>query len=900
VTSAILIERVAAVVADGALKSFVILAVAGLVVTLWRKSSASSRHLVWTAGIIASIALPLLGALLPHWRASAVAVVLPIAVPADAVEASPIIAVEPAPGAAPAPQLKAASIQQPPAEVMPVATPAVINDSPASLPARSISPLTLAVVAWISGAMLVLLPFAVGRIRLRRVAKSARLMTDGRWYAFLAASRPDRFARRVTLLESSDAAMPMTWGILSPVLLLPAATSAWPDWKCRNILLHELAHIERFDCLTQFVSRVACALYWFNPLVWVAAHKMQVEREMACDDRVISNGSRASDYAGQLLDVARSLRPARATAHAAIAMARPSQLSGRLTAVLDAHRNRTDVSGKLRFAVFATTFAVVVPIASFSPWIASAVAAAPSESTAAPTAGISDATTVAHSDVAQTLPPVEVTEKFVDGVAKLSGTLMELKGSFTALAGAMPIIKALQSSDAVLGIAPASTATIQSRQSCWEERNEKSSHVSINSDDSGRGRTNVKFADGDCSLELRADGEFKLRPDLSDIESVERGGYVIVEERDGRFNRRLEVRSAASGLERIYYENGHRAEWNNESRAWLATTLMAVERRTAFAAQTRVPQIFAARGARGVMEEVSLMPSDYAKAAYLGVMLKQNQLDAGTLTRLVQQVTREMHSDYYLAEVFNRTGTQRQADENTWRAFADAAAAMKSDYYKAEVIGKVLARDQLDQQTIATLLKATSTINSDYYQAEALKKLSKRSAITAQTRPIYVAALSKISSDLYRAEVLSYLSTGEPFDAATTSAVLRAISDMKSDYYKSQALNSLMKHALFDASSRADFFAAVKSVNSDYYIQQTLSAALDERPLSRETVAAVLAVAPSVKSDHYLSEILKELVQKYPIDSALRPAYDRAVDAIKSNYYRGSVLAAERRTTSSR
>jgi hypothetical protein len=749
--------------------------------------------------------------------------------------------------------------------------------------------------------MLVLLPFAIGRLRLRRVAKSARLITDGRWYAFLAASRPAAgFARRITLLESEDAAMPMTWGIFSPVLLLPADTSAWPDWKCRNILLHELAHIERFDCLTQFVSRVACALYWFNPLVWVAAHRMQVEREMACDDRVISNGSRASEYAGQLLDVARSLRPARATAHAAIAMARPSQLSGRLTAVLDTRRNRTDVSGKLRFAVAATTFAVVAPLASFSPWIASAAAAAPSENTPARTSALSDAMTVAHSDVAQTLPPVAVTEKFVDGVAKLSGTLLELKGSFTALAGAMPIIKAVQASDAVLGMAAPTVVATPSTQSCWESRNDKSTSVSINSDDSGRGRTNVKFAAGDCSLELRADGEFKLRPDLSDIESIDRGGYVIVEERDGRSSRRLEVRSTASGLERIYSENGQRAEWNNESRAWLATTLMAVERRTAFAAQTRVPQIFAARGARGVMEEVSLMPSDYAKSAYLGVMLKQNQLDAGTLTRVVQQVTREMHSDYYLAEVFNKIGTQRQADENTWRAFADAAAGMKSDYYKADVIGKVLARDQLDQQTIATLLKATSTINSDYYQAEALKKLSKRSAITAQTRPIYVAALSKISSDHYRAEVLSYLSTGEPFDAATTSAVLRAISDMKSDYYKSEALKSLMKHAHFDASSRADFFAAVKSVNSDYYMQQTLSAALDERPLSRETVAAVLAVAPSVKSDHYLSELLKELVQKYPIDSALRPAYDRAVDAISSDYYRGSVLAAERRTTSSR
>src|SRR5258707_14279620 len=104
------------------------------------------------------------------------------------------------------------------------------------------------------------------------------------------------------------------------------------------------------------------------PLVWVPADRMQVEREIACDDHVIDKGSRASQYAEQLLDVARSLRPARATAHAAIAMARRSQLSERLTAVLDRERNRRSVSRRLRLVVSAASFGVVVPVATFSPW----------------------------------------------------------------------------------------------------------------------------------------------------------------------------------------------------------------------------------------------------------------------------------------------------------------------------------------------------------------------------------------------------------------------------------------------------------------------------------------------------------------------------------------------------
>ncbi len=670
----------------------------------------------------------------------------------------------------------------------------------------------------------------------------------------------------MTLLESDQAAMPMTWGVISPVLLLPADANEWPEWRCRNILLHELAHVERFDCLTQFAARIACAVYWFNPLVWLAAHRMQVEREMACDDRVIDKGSRASQYAEQLLDVARSLRPARATAHAAIAMARRSQLSGRLTAVLDRERNRRSVSGRLRLVVSAASFGVVVPVATFSPWVADA-SASPSPAAAS--------RVTAHA--------------------------------ISSAVAAIPIIKAVQSAEAPMGIiatvsgkAASEKSASQQAVSCWDAKNDHSS-VNINSDDSRFAHTTVRFSNGDCTLELRADGKFTLRPDLSDVATLERGGSLTVDERDGRNSRRVEIRSTDSGLDRQYFVNGQRTTWSPEAQAWLASTLLAVERRTAFAAATRVPQIFESRGARGVLDEVSLMPSDYAKAAYLSVLLKNGiNLDAPTLTRIVQQSTHEMTSDYYLAEVFTKVASQKYADETTWRAFADAAEGMKSDYYKAQVIGKVLSRPQLDAPTIATLLKATTTINSDYYQAETLKQLAKRNAVTPETRRYYLDALSKIKSDYYKQEVLSFLNTGEPIDASTTSAVLKSISDMTSDYYKSEALTKLIKQGRLDAQSRPDYFAAVKSIDSDYYKHAALDAALNTRPLTREIVAGVLSVAPSIKSDYELSTLLSSLARDYPIDDSLRPAYDKAIDSIESDYYRGAALSAARRSSTSR
>ena len=167
----------------------------------------------------------------------------------------------------------------------------------------------------------------------------------------------------------------MTWGWARPAVLVPEVGATWSLARKRVVLLHELHHVKRHDCASQLVAHVACAVYWFNPLVWLAARALRVERERACDEAVVRDGTQASSYADHLLEIARGQRRARWSSLAAVAMARRSQLEGRLLSILDAGR-RGRPSRRAALALGTVMAGVILMLTAVTP---TTRAAAPAE-----------------------------------------------------------------------------------------------------------------------------------------------------------------------------------------------------------------------------------------------------------------------------------------------------------------------------------------------------------------------------------------------------------------------------------------------------------------------------------------------------------------------------------------
>jgi HEAT repeat protein/beta-lactamase regulating signal transducer with metallopeptidase domain len=234
----------------------------------------------------------------------------------------------------------------------------------------------VASLAWLAGALMVGVPVLVGAARVWWVARKTSPLESPAWSALAREIASDLdLARPVRLLRGGRETMPMAWGLVRPAVLLPEDAEHWPEAQRRAVLTHELAHVKRHDCLTQTLAHAACALYWFHPLVWVAGRRLRAERERACDDLVLRSGANGPDYADHLLRLARGFSVTRQASWTTVAMARPSELEGRLLAILDPSLDRRGPSRVGAFTTIGVAGLVVLSLAGLQPWARPALAA---------------------------------------------------------------------------------------------------------------------------------------------------------------------------------------------------------------------------------------------------------------------------------------------------------------------------------------------------------------------------------------------------------------------------------------------------------------------------------------------------------------------------------------------
>src|SRR3954468_8325119 len=329
------------VLVETALRNLILAAAVGLALALFRVKAAAMRLFAWSSFLYLALAIPVLSSLLPE-----------LLVPVPSILSSGLA--NTAAGSASISkrdQVSSTASAAPLAKRNRRKESGGLDSGELGLPYPSVNDASTvnapAMVRWLSGhwemvaggvylavAFLMIFRLAVG------VALSRRLVSRSRGIRDLGALEPALShlrsgIRALEILESDLIAVPVTTGTLHPAIVLPANWRTWNAEKIEAVIAHEISHVARRDPLTQLLSRLYHAVFWFNPLSWWLKRQIHLLAEEASDEAVLSAGGDRNEYAKTLLGFFESLHtaPGRIWWHG-VSMAKAGQAEHRLERIL--------------------------------------------------------------------------------------------------------------------------------------------------------------------------------------------------------------------------------------------------------------------------------------------------------------------------------------------------------------------------------------------------------------------------------------------------------------------------------------------------------------------------------------------------------------------------------------
>jgi len=325
------------VVVDSALRAAILAAAAGLGLAMFRVNSTSMRLSAWKGVLTAALAMPLLAWVLPSLpvpmpsafqpkTTSSAALVVP-----RSSAAARVIVLNTLPGSR-----NSSSTNE--------TSPGATGSLAANVSSRSHISAT-DILSWLSdnwlalvgGFYLVVAILFLGRLSAglvlgRRLIAGSQRILDPR---LLETLRSHRATDSLPVYESGLVSVPVTVGTIQPAIVLPDNWLEWSDAKIEAVIAHEVSHVIRRDALTQLLSRVYRAVFWFSPLAWWLNRELSILAEQASDEAALSGGADRAEYAKTLLGFFESLQTAPGRVWwQGVSMAKAGQAEHRLEKIL--------------------------------------------------------------------------------------------------------------------------------------------------------------------------------------------------------------------------------------------------------------------------------------------------------------------------------------------------------------------------------------------------------------------------------------------------------------------------------------------------------------------------------------------------------------------------------------
>jgi hypothetical protein len=305
------------------------------------------------------------------------------------------------------------------------------------------------------------------------------------------------------------------------------------------------------------------------------------------------------------------------------------------------------------------------------------------------------------------------------------------------------------------------------------------------------------------------------------------GGAFTLRDLSGVVPHTVEIKANRGTISREYFVGGTSRGWADEGQRFLATQLPRLVRHSGLGADARVKSIFGKKGVGGVLEEIDLLGSDYARRLYFVSLLDTARLDSAGVVPVFQRVSQKMTSDYDRRQVLEHVASRVKLDQRGASAYVQAMAAMKSDYDQRQALNALTNSGAgLDGDAA---FQAVSHMRSSYDKRVVLTEIIQRGGLSADTRRALLKSVGDMQSDYDRRQVLTSYIQRLAVDAPVRDAFFGAVDAMRSDYDRAEILLAFVGGRTVDAASRAAFVASSGRLRSSYDRNRVLAVLADVR-----------------------------------------------------------------------
>ena len=748
----------------------------------------------------------------------------------------------------------------------------------------SLTPVLL-IFVWAIVCLLQLARISVGWMRLNRIKRNAKDLPWAVQTRAVQLSHRISLARLVRVAQSNEVNSPVAAGLTTPTILFPIGYyEKLSADEMDMILIHELVHLKRRDDWMRLIQSVVAAAAFFNPAIHWINRQLELEREIACDERVVSITRQRKKYARFLARLARLSGDVQQPALMQNVVLSKKQIYRRFEMLFSRESSKSTSSNIRKAAILVACLVFSVSIIQVAPVVALPETVMTYTEMADSIDSLIGSISSGQESAQTTLAEPTAASKDLSAPQNGNNDLVGESPS-TQPDQADPILLASAGEDERhrRGIISRSANAISDLFGGTEH--------GFSSELTDDGESKVVWSDGNRKVQARMYGKIEFTDTEDDIKSISHEGYFEISERIGSSKHELEVEPGKDGeLRYKYLRNGKKTDFDNEGKEWLAKLLPEIFRETGIGAEQRVARMLKVGGVDAVIDEMELINSDYVTRVYFGELVEQGNLDSSNLNRILKLAAESMKSDYEKAELAITIASFGIDDNGLVKPYVDLVKTLDSDYEIRRVLSELSMTDPIDNAVLADILDIASQMSSDYETAELLIEMAPPSRTDEKLRTAYVNAVRKIHSDYDKHRVLSALGTNYETDNALIVDLLQIASEMSSDYEKAELLIELSRKSGTDAQLYLAYLDAAATLDSDYDAKRVLTqigaAHWEEAGIAEK----IMEITARMDSDYEKAELMIEFSEALEGNPDALGTFLEVTKGIDSDYDASRVL----------